>query len=351
MAGPSNFLEDPRGKRLAILAGITAAAVLLAIVALALRAAEVGRKFEPRAFFAGLDAKLDQVAALRVETAGESFTIRHDTGKGWIVPEKSGYPADVEQVRKTVLGLVALEAIEPKTARAEWHGVLGLDDPKKENGAVGLTLQDAAGETLAAILIGNTVSIGDTTGRVGLYVRRPGEDQTWLARGFLTPQRSVSEWLDRRVLSIGRERIKEAKVRPLAGPAYTVFREKKDEGDFKLAEMPKGRELTYDTAPNGPAAAIVGFAFDDVAPASAIDFAKAAETETTTFDGLAIAVRIAEQAGAYWAVIGAKSASAETEAEARAINARVAPWAYKLPEYKAKLFLTERDSLLKGTAK
>jgi hypothetical protein len=111
--------------------------------------------------------------------------------------------------------------------------------------------------------------------------------------------------------------------------------------------LPKGRELVYDSAPDGVGAAIVGFTFDDAQPAAQFDFTRAAQIISTTFDGLTIAVKVTQQGQRYWASVLAAGTTPEAQAEAVTINVRTAGWAYKLPDYKAKLFMTSLDSLLK----
>ena len=45
--------------------------------------------------------------------------------------QRGNYPADFDEVRHTLIGLAALETIEPKTARADWLHYVGLDTPPK----------------------------------------------------------------------------------------------------------------------------------------------------------------------------------------------------------------------------
>ena len=68
--------------------------------------------------------------------------------KGWVLPARGNYPADFDQVRHTLIGLAALETIEPKTARADWLPYIGLDTPPKGNG-IEITVSDKQGKTLA----------------------------------------------------------------------------------------------------------------------------------------------------------------------------------------------------------
>ena len=337
-------LGDPRRRNLVILGALTLLFAVLAIIALMQRAHEMAPKFEAHLIFPELRNHLSELAALRVESKSGRFTIRFDKGKGWMVAE-GGYPADGEQVRQTAVAMAELEAVEPKTARPDWLHYIGLDSTR--GAASQITLLDGADHTLAALLIGKTGDFTDTAGRTGVYVRKPGNNQSWLARGYLTPKSSISDWLEKRALAVARERIRETVVTPFQGESYTVYREKKEDADFKVADLPQGRELIYASAPDNIGAAIVGFTFDEVKPAATFDFAHAERVTTTTFDGLTIAVKIIAESGSHWATIQAAGATPETQNEAAAINARAAGWAYKLPSYKAQIFQTTLESMLK----
>jgi hypothetical protein len=116
--------------------------------------------------------------------------------------------------------------------------------------------------------------------------------------------------------------------------------------------MPAGKTLSDPTAPDGVAAAITGFGFDDVRPARDLDFSNQNLTSrviTKTFDGLKVTVNVLHQNTDYWATVSAEAMSPHSPAlaEATAINAHASGWAYKLPAFKGQLFMTTLDSLLK----
>lgn len=153
------------------------------------------------------------------------------------------------------------------------------------------------------------------------------------------------------MLSIDRARIQETDVQPAGGASYDVRREKPDDPDFKLTELPKGREAAPGAA-EGVAAAIVGFAFDDVRAAKNFDFSDPTRTTrliAKTFDGLTVTVEIVQSGQDDWATVSAEGAANKPDAlqEAREINRHAFGWAYKLPSYKGQQFMTSIDSLLK----
>jgi hypothetical protein len=131
-----------------------------------------------------------------------------------------------------------------------------------------------------------------------------------------------------------------------------VRRSKPSDSDLTLADVPKGREISYPGAADGVAGAISGFTFDDVRPARDFDFSDDAHTArlvARTFDGLIVTVQTIQQGKDYWCEVSAEGAAGKPDAErqARAIDARASGWAYKLPMYKGQQLMTALESLLK----
>jgi hypothetical protein len=340
---------DPRRRTLAILGGTALISVLLALWALHEQAAQVAPKYQSQEFFPGLASRVREAAHIHIVSKKSGVVdIAFKPIKGWVLPRKSDYPASFEEVNKTLVGLAAMETIEPKTARADWFHFVGLDAPPKGDG-VAITVSDDRGHVLADMIAGKSEDIGDATGATGLFVRRPNEDQTWLVRAEFEPQADPSDWIDKNVIDIDRTRIQSTVVAQPDGKSYEVRRQKAGDPDFALVPMPAGRELANASAPDNVAAALAGLTFDDVVPSREIDFSGATRLITTTFDGLSVTVDVVHIGPAYWAQFDANSASAspDTGKEARTINARVSGWAYKLPDYKGAQFTTTLESLLK----
>ena len=112
-------------------------------------------------------------------------------------------------------------------------------------------------------------------------------------------------------------------------------------------DLPKGRELSFAGSPDGVAGAITGFNFDDVAKADQVDFSKASQSVTNTFDGLTITVKIAAKGMDHWATVAATGTSPMTQEEAARINARANGWAFKLMDMGVTQFTATLETLLK----
>lgn len=352
MADPNALLHDPRRRNLAVLAIVAAIAVALAGLALWHQASLVAPRYTPQAFFPDLPAHNREIARIHIvsKTFG-ALDVAFKPSAGWVLPAQSDYPADFSQVRSTIVGMAGLETIAPETRRADWLHYLDLEAPDKsanaQGGGIEITLLNDKNQVIASMIAGKTKDIGEPGGATGLFVRKPDSDQSWLVRSVFTPSADPKDWMKKDIVGIDRARIQEADVSPPSGPGYVVRRDKPSDTDFTLVKLPKGRELAYPTAPDGPAAAIVGFTFNDVAPAQTLDFGHAAQLVTKTFDGLVVTADIVKHNEVYWVRLEASAEKPAAKDEARKINKAAEGWAFQVPGYKGAQFTTELDSLLK----
>lgn len=343
---------DPRRRNLAILAAAAILAIILAALGIHHQSAMMGTQTEAETVFPNLPGEIRKVARIHiVSNAHGALDIVFDPQHGWVLPQHSNYPASFETLRATVVGLAALQTIEPATARPDWYGKIAVDAPPKGAGTL-IELLNDKGATIASLILGKQTDIGDASGASGLYIRKPGDKQSWLARSVFEPKSDAGSWLDKNVVAIDQARIQDVDVTPVTGPAFNARRDRPSDPDFLLTPIPAGRELAYPAAADGVATALAGFAFDDVRPATDFDFSNAPRVVVRTFDGLLVTVKILTQGPDFWATVYAEGAPTKPDAEreARAIDAHADGWAYKLPDYKGKLFMTTLDSLLKPVA-
>lgn len=351
MSDTLEFTHDPRRRNLLTLAIVALAMVAFAAAALYYQAREVAPRYQPQSFLPGLASHVREIAHIRIASKTGIVDVRFEPEKGWVVASHDDYPASFDRVRETIVGLAALQTIEPKTARADWLHFLDLDAPPKGNG-VAITLQNGQGRTLAGLITGKNVDIGDASGAVGLFVRRADSDQSWLARSVFQPKTDDGEWLDKQVMDVDLARIQEVDVNPADGPSFEIRRDKPNVADLAIVDLPKGRELSYTGSADSVAGAVSGFTFNDVRPAREFDFsdtAHVARTVARTFDGLIVTVHAIQKGQDYWATVSAEGVPGKPQAQqqARTIDARASGWAYKLPVYKGRQLMSTLESLLK----
>ncbi|HWF63505.1 MAG TPA: DUF4340 domain-containing protein [Rhizomicrobium sp.] len=341
-------MSDFRRRNLTILGAAAAVSVLLAGAALYEEAQATKTQFTPGEFLPGFAQQVKDSARIRVISHSGSFDVAYSPAKGWVLPAKGNYPADFNQVRHTLLGLAALETIEPKTARADWLGALGLDTPPHGNG-LEIIVSDAGGHQLAAVITGNSAQLETGEGGNGLFVRHPNDNRSYLARSVYTPHGDLSDWVNTNVMSVDAARVNTVTITPFSGAPYTVSRAHSSDVDFKLDGSPPPKGLTALTSQIDLIPQIVsGFAFTDVKPASELDFSKPAHLSAHTFDNQNIHMDAAQVNGAVWVKISAAPDPGTPTAqkqEAEMINARAQNWAYELATERGQFFSMKRDNL------
>ncbi len=348
-----SLLTERRPRNLAILAGLALLAVAAAFLALLGPHSEPAAEAGGRLFFPHLREEANQNAIAKIHIVSKkdgAFDIVFLPDRGWVLPSRANFPVSYEQVQRTVTGLSELRKIEPKTSKPELLHFVDLDEPAKGGGGIKIVLGDEKGHVLAALILGKTEDIGDPTGAVGVYVREPKSSQSWLVKSLLDLQSDPAAWMQKDVLGLDRARIRQVSVAPPSGPAYTVRREKPGDATFTLVDMPKGRELSFESAADAVAGALTGFTFTDVRPEGPTEFDNAARLSAETFDGLTVTADVAKQGNETWVRLSAEAAANARPAiakEARTITVKASGWAYRLPDYKAQQFTATRDSLLK----
>lgn len=339
-------------RQLAILGGVTAVAVVAAVALSGDPARQVAAGAN-QPMFPDLKAKANDVAAVAVEGKTAKATVVRGTEGRWTVAEKSGYPADAAVVRKAVLGLVDLKAVEPKTAAPDLHGRLDLDDlDKKDSKAKRLVLRDAAGKDLAALLVGKAKNAATADKPGTLYVRRPGDPRTWLAEARLEVAADPVAWLEKEMPRVARDKAKSVTV--VHPDDKTIAAVRADAtADFQATGLPEGAKPNKSEIAS--LAGVLAFpSFDDVAKADTVDFKGAVWTTVATFDGLLVTAQVVTRNGKAWARFEARTedgAADAQKAEAKRIAERFGPWAYQISEFQAKALTKRPEDLIEKAEK
>lgn len=341
-------MRDFRLRNLLVLGGFAALSVVLAATVLIIQARETRSNFTPGEFLPGFAAHVKDAARIHIVSHTDSFNVVYRPDTGWVLPARGNYPADFNQVRHTLIGLAALETVEPKTARADWLHYIGLGAPPKGDG-IAITVTDKAGKTLAAVITGHAASVGDVQGGTGLFVRHPGDNQSYLARSVFTPEGKVADWLETDVMDVEPARLHSVTIKPFGGAPFTVARANTSDKQYKLLGpgAPKGFVVNRASVNLIPQL-ITDFSFVDVEPASRLNFSKAAHLSARTFDGQNIAMDAVSSGGAVWIRVSAKpdkGTPTMQRQEASKINAHAAGWAYKLSPDTGRLLMMKRKDL------
>lgn len=333
-------------RNLVVLGIATIGVSLAAAVTVSMQREETAAKHEAAIFFPGLADRVSSATKL-VYTTGlglrgtEDITIERGEDNVWRLVEREGYPAKADRVRKTILGLTELEAMEPRTANTDWHGKLGLTAPEDLGTGVRIRLLDAEGAELVSLIAGNVIENStDAQGRGLLYVRRDGDDQTWLARGNISLDKSVPNWLDDRLVDVPMDRIMRVTLWEGAETPLILSRLSPAHPNYIIENIPDGFVTRGAPIVNASANAFADFSFEDAVPVSALEFPNPPVAVIETFDGLKIRLTMTGAGSAMWTQIAAEANleaegvtdAAALEAEIADINARLGGWAYKMEQ-------------------
>ncbi|GAA0704334.1 DUF4340 domain-containing protein [Dokdonella soli] len=211
---------------------------------------------------------------------------------GWGLAEKGGYAADTGKLREFLLKLADAKLLEQKTANKDKYAALGVEDVATKD-AKGLQVElDGFAQPLK-LIVGSTNPRG-----AGTFVRRAGDAQSWLASGTLTVEKSAADWLKKDLVDIAANRIASATIAHADGKSVRVAKDAEGDANFKVADIPKGREAGSEFSANGLASTLGGMRFDDVVPAKdATAGDKALKARYATFDGLVVDVTVWERDG------------------------------------------------------
>ena len=350
----------------AALAGLTAAVAGGAFYATQEREAGIAESFQKQALYPGLLARVNDVTWLRVSSQADGALTMSKKGSDWVLEEKHGYYADIEKVSQTLVELSSLETIEPKTKKPENFAELYLEDVEAPAGTVTNSIHvtaKAGDEVLADILVGRArpVDIG-----AGVFVRRKGENQTWLATGSYQPNRKALQWLDRNIINIDSRRILRVTMQHADGDGFSVAKPDVTSEDMAYASfVPPGMEPKPVHEMNNMAQITDFLVMEDVRPVAELDWQTPASILWfETYDGVKISIASVKDGAHNWFRImlepvaadlrlaafiadhkGKDSAqgriademkdAAAVEAEIAALNKRLQGWAFRFTDYKS----------------
>ncbi len=271
---------------------------------------------QPKTLLPGFRDQVNDVSSVTFAGAEDKVLATLKRGsEGWTIAERGGYPADVAKLREFLLKLADATVLEQKTSNPKHYADLGVGDVKeKDAGGVLVTLEGA--RQPFKLIVGNYN--GAAGG--GTFVRRDGEAQSLLVKGNLTVDKSVANWAKKDVADVASTRIRQVTVTNPDGKTLKVYKDQAGDANFKVADVPKGREVSSDYVANPVASLLAGLRVDDAFPAKDQPPAeKSYKARFLAFDGLTVDVTAWVKDGKDYAQFAASldnaAAAAHVEAE------------------------------------
>jgi len=309
-----------------------------------------GVRGEGRIMFPGLVTKVNDVRRVKVTRGTGSATLVGTTKNGkvtWTLKELYDYPVPLISVRAVAAGLAQIAAIEAKTTRPAKYPKIQVEDPKgKKSKSARVELFDAKGGKLADIIVG--MEKASFTGPGQLYVRRPGEERAWLARGKVSVPEKLTGWVDQMIVEADLPRLRESTIFIKDKNPLRVFKKKESDQDFVVEGMAENYELKELFGAEDIARSIQNLGFMEVRPNKeiGIDLKQTPRVRHITFDGLIVEGWAKTVGKKHWFTFRARANpapladekvdKAKIAKEVAKINRVNAGWAYTISDFETK---------------
>jgi hypothetical protein len=237
--------------------------------------------------------KVADIAQIAIREPQGAVTLEKKDAS-WAIPERGGFPADVERVREFLL-----KAIELKVGQAEPVGAADRKRLQLDEGATRVEFRGADGKPLAALLVGRKYFKGepenpDKAAGDGRFVMVPRDETTVYVVSDPLAQATAktSAWISHAGFSA--EKAKSVEMARPAGDGWKIERAAED-AEWKLAGARDGEKLEMPKA-NAAAYALANLDVADVAPKDAkpeeTGLAAPAVLTAETFDGLTYTLKV-----------------------------------------------------------
>lgn len=278
-----------------VLLAVTIAVTALAVWTVTERNARLAERAYGEPLFEGLTAAdSNRVAELHLNTGHARWTVRKQDDGTWTIVEKGGYPADIDRVKQALIAVTSASVVAPRTADPAQHHRLSLDPPEDGLATVDdvktieVTALDSSGGQLAAMLIGKIKALPTSRDPGQAYVRRAGENQTWLVESRLDIRKDPTAWLDKELIKVKKEEVNTVTISHPDGEILRLVRNKF--GTLNIADLPEHlaeREVRLTSAQR----ALEFLPFSDVKPAAEVDMSGATVTTLYVDDGTQVTIR------------------------------------------------------------
>jgi molybdopterin-binding protein len=369
-----------------VLALLIAVAAVIATVSESNGKAVAEEKKESPLLIPDLRENINDVARIEMQDSTAKLTLEQKGEGSWVLVEKSSYPVKFSSVRDLVVKLSDLELVEKKTANPELYSRIQVEDVTEEGAQSKLvTLFDKDGKEMGSAILGKANFGQGTRSENGdQFVRKPGEKQSWLAKGNVSLMVNERNWLDTDIVNLENDRVEKVVIEHPEGEKIVASRTDKAVQDFTLETMPEGRDLRSASVTRSLSGLLRSVRFDEVMPkAEAPLEGEPVVAIVDTFNGLRVNSRIYTKDEKDYVVFDAEVLEAkiaehnaaipeETAAEGEApaegeepepkpepidleaikkeadeINSKYGEWAYVLPAYIADRLQKKNEDFLK----
>ena len=327
----------------------------------------IGKKLLP-------ELAVNAVDEIIIATAAQTARVAR-VDNAWVLPDRYGYPANFETIRGLMLKLADLKIGQAFKAGDRQRAKMELTP----EAATTLTLK-AGGNTLVELQLGvdrkaanaDAMPSGMMMGGMtdGRYLAIKGDPMAYLVgESFFEAVAEAKRWMDTSLLDVQADAVSTITISNPEDGSFTLVKG----ADGKLAFAEPEEDKPFDDTKTWSLTGALGYlTLEDVAdPAADVGFTEARLFSAATTNGmqyiLSVSDPIAGSDERYVRIVvdfsaptatgeattneTAAAATAEAnraaEATAQALNAKLAPWTYRIAGYKASTLVSTRESLIK----
>jgi len=262
--------------------------------------------------------------------------------EGWTLAESGGHPIHDRLAAKVVLSLSELQLLEPKTKRKEKFATLRLEDPMAPNSrGRSVALKDKAGKDMGSVIVGRSNFSLPAVMTGGQYVRRSDSEQTWLARGVIDLGVEPRDWLVREIMNVADTQIQRATLRHSDGEIVEIVADAANQHGFRLVNLPEGKKLTTNYAPQSVATVPSDFLLNDVRRNGDINLAgePSVHAEFALTGDVTITLTLWREKPHNWMRVAVHYTGTQPDSDgaklATELAKRTGSWIYDIPDYQA----------------
>ncbi len=339
---------------------ITVVCAAAAIWMVASRDSGTGVRGEGRVLFPDLVTKVNDVRRVKVTRGSGTSTLvgtEKDGKVSWKIEELYGYPVPLISVRAVAAGIAQVAVIEAKTTRPAKYPKIQVEDPKgKDSKAARVELFGKSGEKLADLIVG--LQRETFSGPGELFVRLPGDERAWLARGKVRVPEKRENWVDQMIVEVDLPRLRESTLFLEGKKPLRVYKKTERDQDFTVEGMPDGYELKELFGAEDISRSIQNLAFEEVKPNAeiGIDIKAQPHVRHITFDGLIVEGWSKEIGKKLWFTFRARANPEPKEGEkidkdkiakeVAKINRVASGWAYTINDFETKNMRKTLETLI-----
>lgn len=333
----------------AALALVTVLALVIAIAAYTAQNRWSQAKVSGASLFPGLAAQAPRIARIELSQGGKALALARDK-ESWSLADRGGYPAKADAVRALLVKVTQAELVEGKTRNKERFALLELEDPAgKDAKSRLLRLLDDKGGVIAETIVGKKRYDAFGAGKGGSYVRKPGDEQTWLSNAELEPSLAVRDWVQPGVLDLAAAKIGKVTIEIPGEEPLVIARDAADAKKYALVGKPDDKKLKEGSGLEDIVRAAGSLDLEDVRKASATMAGGDVNVVKIEADGgLGVTLRLRKEKEDYWLAL---EATGESDALKTAddIVKRAQGWEFKIPAGKAQAILKRRADLFQAS--